>query len=401
MPPQALITINAISGSNTDLPIGVSVQLNNVNAGGEISYLWTMVSQPAGPPDVLSATTIQNPTFLPSKEGTYLISLVVNQSTMTEATDEVVAAIRFLKSRERAPGAGEEIEVGVAGWATAQNALNARVDSLVGDPGVLVGIAQSGMVRGNVMCVASVGTIKTGLPGEEELPTFTPVQAASTSDIDTLDNTLFVLEGGVDGNPSPAGGDLIRCRFAGLFTGNAGPGSINNLAYLGNGSGILGDGTTGNFPRLMGRVLTNGDPHDLMIDGSRGLNAPMLITFGSGTVSNSVVNYLYPFGSSAAAPSAAVGFTSQGAGSLCGLQVSTRVGAGGGANFTYTVVVDGVDSALSTVLSAGLHNEDFTNLVPVAALQVITIRVDHDIVGTSPTDIVATMRFYPAKMSLI
>ena len=53
---QALITVNAVAGSNTDLPINTLVQLNNTGNGGEITYAWSILDQPPGTADALSST---------------------------------------------------------------------------------------------------------------------------------------------------------------------------------------------------------------------------------------------------------------------------------------------------------------------------------------------------------
>ena len=56
--PQALIKINAVIGSDDDLPLDTLVQLDNENIGGEVTYLWEILDQPAGTPDVSSPCTI-------------------------------------------------------------------------------------------------------------------------------------------------------------------------------------------------------------------------------------------------------------------------------------------------------------------------------------------------------
>ncbi len=171
--PQAKISINGVDGSNDNLPINTLVQLSNDNSGGEFSYAWTILNQPDGPTDSLSATNIQNPTLTPKKEGTYLVQLIVNGSL----EDVQIAAIRYLKSLERAPAAGETTEDSEAeGWEIAQNNLNSRVDALVGDPGTLVAVAgQAGLVAGNIVRATTTAVIKSGLPGQETLPSVTLV----------------------------------------------------------------------------------------------------------------------------------------------------------------------------------------------------------------------------------
>ena len=63
--PQALITVNAVVGSNDDLPIDTLVTLANDNVGGETTYLWEIVDQPVGTADTLSSTSAPSVTFTP------------------------------------------------------------------------------------------------------------------------------------------------------------------------------------------------------------------------------------------------------------------------------------------------------------------------------------------------
>jgi hypothetical protein len=128
---QAKILINSVIGSNDNLPINQVVQFDNQNIGGETTYTWSILSQPPGTVDTLSATNIQNPTFVPKKEGTYLVKLTVNLGLPDEQNNQVIAAIRQLKTLERIPTAGETTEDNIsAGWAIANNSLLRHMDTL-------------------------------------------------------------------------------------------------------------------------------------------------------------------------------------------------------------------------------------------------------------------------------
>jgi hypothetical protein len=216
--PQAQITINAVAGSNTDLPIDTLVSLDNNNIGGELTFNWTILDQPPGPADALSSAIIQNPTFTPKKEGTYLIRLVVNQGMGDEQIDVVVGAVRQVKTRFRIAAAGETIEADASdGWATDLNEMWRAFDA---------GIAQSvfatvgrasvaGLVQGDVLKAVNLATIKAGLPGEEQVLDLDIALATVPADIDDI---LFVLERGVDGSVTPALGDLIQIKSLGVFS---------------------------------------------------------------------------------------------------------------------------------------------------------------------------------------
>ena len=132
--PRARIEINASVGSNTDLPINTSVLFSNDDAGDETSYLWSVLDQPVGATDALSNTTIENPTFTPKKEGTYLVRLTVDSGLSTESVDQVIVGIRDLKTRLRVPAAGETTEGDTTdGWSTTVNEmLNTTLDAITG-----------------------------------------------------------------------------------------------------------------------------------------------------------------------------------------------------------------------------------------------------------------------------
>ena len=105
--PAAAIQINGVLGPEDDLPLGAPVQLSNQDTGGEVSYAWQILDRPEGSAAVLTNPAIENPLFTPDVEGTYLLRLTVNATTATEAIDTQVAAVRFLKTDQRAPAAGE------------------------------------------------------------------------------------------------------------------------------------------------------------------------------------------------------------------------------------------------------------------------------------------------------
>lgn len=269
MATQAQITINAVAGSNDDLPLNTLVTLSNNGLGGETTYLWSILSQPEGPTDALSATNILSPTFTPTKEGSYLIRLIVNFGLPTEQTDIVIAAVRELETRERIPAAGETTENNpTTGWAnTAVDRILQRVTRLE-DAGVAIGAAgAAGLVAGSVVWVNDTTTIATGLPDQRTLPVF---DLASAATLLTIQNDVAVILSGVDGNPAPALGDLVRVLSAGLYTGvpYVGPApTVGDPVYVSD-SGTL-ELTSGTYPRIVGNVAKdNGTTFDVWFDSS-------------------------------------------------------------------------------------------------------------------------------------
>ena len=212
---QAFITINVVVGSDDDLLINTVVQLDNTNNGGEVSYLWTILDQPEGTVDALSSATIQNLVFTPNKEGTYLIRLVVNQSLASEQTNQVVASVRHLKTRNRIPAAGETTENDASdGWSKPNgvDALLKKIVDVQADSGYYVGLAGGVLVPGDIVRPVGDGTIKTGLPGEERL---VYVGGTDATTLDVLTDPLFVVINAVDGGGIVLN-SIVRLRAFGL-----------------------------------------------------------------------------------------------------------------------------------------------------------------------------------------
>lgn len=214
---QALITINTVPGSNDNLPITppTLVNLHNVNTGGETTFLWSILDQPPGPVDSLSSTVIQNPTFTPLKEGSYLIKLVVNFGLPDEQTDSVIAAVRQVKTLERIPAADETTQDDTSdGWATSMNSLLRRIDQQLADTGYIVGANASGgsLTAGDVVRVTSGVLIKVGLPGQELVPGYVKAPANVLGNLDEL---LCTVISDLAGSLTVANGDLFRARFMG------------------------------------------------------------------------------------------------------------------------------------------------------------------------------------------
>jgi len=211
---QALITTNAVPGSNTDLPINTLVQLNNTGNGGEITYAWSILDQPPGTADALSSGTIQNPTFTPRKEGSYLIQLVVNASLADEQIKRVVSAVKQLKTRTRVPAAGETTEADAAdGYAADANASLRLLDTMRADPGIMVAQLGYTAVANEIVYFQGTATLKSGLPGQEFVPIVLRAALAVPTDVATAE--LGCVLSAVDGGALTSG-KLAYIRVLGL-----------------------------------------------------------------------------------------------------------------------------------------------------------------------------------------
>jgi len=230
--PAADIEINGSAVSDDDLPIATLVQLSNADTGGEISYLWEILDQPEGTADVLSSTSIENPTFTPNKEGTYLLRLTVNDTLASEVSDLKVAAVRQLKTNERIPAAMETTEVDSAkGWKPATNRLLQITDYVSRDANLIVCVnpGASFPVLGDIVRMHQTAIIKTGLPGEEEL-------LLCETALATVAANLLGPMGAVVGTPTgvaPAANGLVIVRRFGLVeVDEAGAPTVGDVVYV-------------------------------------------------------------------------------------------------------------------------------------------------------------------------
>jgi len=70
-----------------------TVTLNGANSSDtdedSLTYLWSLVSKPAGSVTSLSGATLESPTFVPDVTGTYLFELIVNDGQIDSAVDSV------------------------------------------------------------------------------------------------------------------------------------------------------------------------------------------------------------------------------------------------------------------------------------------------------------------------
>lgn len=251
--PQAQITVNTVAGSNDNVPINTSVQLNNNNTGGELTYLWAILSQPPGTADSLSSTSIQNPTFTPKKEGTYLIRLTVNAGS-SQLVNQVIVAVRDLKTYKRIPAAGETNENSASeGWAgsTGASDIARMVLAMKADPGIMVAQLAANLAVGTVVKYVGVATIKNTLPGQEVVPT---VDAALATVALVSHEPIGVIHSVVDGT-SPATGKLVFIRRFGLISNVSIPGASALTQLYVSDTGTLTN-ATGTNTRRCGKILT-------------------------------------------------------------------------------------------------------------------------------------------------
>jgi hypothetical protein len=83
----------AEAGENQNTQTGIQVSLNGSASsdadGDDLTYLWQFTSKPDGSSATLSSNTVQQPSFTTDLEGTYTVSLVVNDGIENSIADTV------------------------------------------------------------------------------------------------------------------------------------------------------------------------------------------------------------------------------------------------------------------------------------------------------------------------
>ncbi len=264
MATRAQITIDGVAGSNDDAALNVQVQLGNNGLGAESAWAWAVLDQPAGATDVLTNPAIADPKFTPTREGSYLLELVVNAGLADEKTDRVLLGVRHLRTRMRIPAAGEEIEAGARGWQGELERTLRMVDQAT-DGVVLVAVtAAAGLVRGDVVYIAGGTRIKVGLTGEDHLPT---VNKAPATNAGLMARKLYVLEGTPAGSGTPGNGAIVRCRALGRFPWMlAGAPTTGDPVYVADTGGLAL--LPGANPRVIGVAgYAAGGQYDVIVEG--------------------------------------------------------------------------------------------------------------------------------------
>lgn len=250
--PAANIEINAVASTGTDVPINVLVQLSNADVGGETTYAWTILDQPLGGTDALSNPAIEAPTFTPTREGSYLVRLVVNAGTGTEAIAYAVISVLQMRTAERIPAAGETLERSTArGWATAVGRILQLADRTATDSNVVLAAAGAGVAVGSMVRIdATTRVLMSGLFGEVRVPEATLATATTAA---AVSGQLGVVIATCDG-AGIAAGVAVKVRVLGLVENvEAGAAAVGDFVFVSDlGAPSL---TAGTVPVIVGRVV--------------------------------------------------------------------------------------------------------------------------------------------------
>ena len=260
----AIISIQGGPGgaSNDNLVLGASCSLHSVDTA--TTYTWSLLSQPAGPNDSIVGSG-QTVSFTPTKEGSYLVKLIVDIGLPSESSSQLIAAVRELETGDRIPAIGETTENSANdGWANPVDAILERVTRFV-DAGVLPGVAgAAGLAVGDVVYASDVATLAAGLPGERVVASWTKAEADS---IAAMQGVYGVVAGSVEGG-TIASGDVITVRTLGLYQGvpyGSAP-SVGDPVYISDTAGLAL--TRGTIERQIGTVCavdTGAGTYDVMV----------------------------------------------------------------------------------------------------------------------------------------
>lgn len=264
----AAIRVNALTPP-VDVPIAVLVTLSNAGTGGELTYSWTIVDQPEGPPDAIVGPATPTPTITPTKEGSYLFYLIVNQGLPDERRDMAKFNVRTFVDGRSPPAAGETVQQDpTRGWATEENRRMNDITDLRKDSGRLAGrIAVSGAVpNATLLYVSGTFEIMSGLPGAARVPIFDVANASTASKVR---GSLYVLDRGVVNITAPVANEMVWVRKDGMCYGTAlGGVAVGDPVYADNTGSI--SAAPGDYHRNVGRVAAvRGGVVDIEFDGHR------------------------------------------------------------------------------------------------------------------------------------
>lgn len=263
---RSRITINGVTSSYVEVPINSTVTLTNDGDGGETSVKWYSLtgSQPSGSHDTFSSPTGNSTTFVPTREGSYLIKNLVNSAL----TSSAIVAVKHLTSNLRAPAAGEKLEEsGSFGWAYATQKLFDKVNELYADSGLVVGSAEEPLCVGTLVRPSGTLNLKDGLPGQQTVLRFYGIAGEATGSFQT---TVYLVDSPITGSHTLiSSGTLFRARLYGLAGPYTGSMTVGDVLFP-RADGALSK-TLANVDRKIGSVIAvDGTNYWIHFDGTSG-----------------------------------------------------------------------------------------------------------------------------------
>lgn len=269
---HALIKINGSDSQFSTVAIGSTVNLSNHDEGGEVSYSWQIVDQPEGTADALSATGVENVSFVPTKEGSYELKLIVNGSLASVSTQTAIVAVLDARTGERIPAATETLETGGTGWAPAVKRALARTLHATVDGNLVIARTPGSIVAGTIVTLTGTAIANAGTQAAFNVPLI----AAALATVEHRERLGVLVDGVTPGGIGS--GALVLVRMFGLAPiSPSGSPTVGDKVFLSNaGLPALAAGTV---PRTIGYVVaSSGGFYQWVIDAGVGLT--------DGTVTN-------------------------------------------------------------------------------------------------------------------
>jgi hypothetical protein len=128
----------ANAGDNQSITTGTKVTLNGGASsdadGNALTYSWTMTASPSGSTAILTDATTATPYFTPNVDGTYIISLVVNNGTVNSTADTVTITATTGGGGNTAPvanaGANKDVTTGLVAFLNGSSSSDADGNTL-------------------------------------------------------------------------------------------------------------------------------------------------------------------------------------------------------------------------------------------------------------------------------
>lgn len=279
---RALIKINGSDATTATVAIGSTVLLSNDGNGGEVTYAWSFLDQPEGTGDTISTPAVQNASFVPTKEGTYQVRLVVNALLGTESIQTAAISVLDARTGQRIPAATETTETSTTrGWALSLNRILAATLHASVDSNVVVALSPGSIAAGRIVKLGAMGTANAGTQAAVDLPQAVAVNATIT----VVGRVGIAIDGVIPGDLGS--GKLILVRMFGLvpFVGTGSP-TVGDAVFLSD-SGVAAL-IAGTVSRTIGRVVfSSAGSYRWVVDGVDAGGLPALAAIAtSGSASD-------------------------------------------------------------------------------------------------------------------
>jgi hypothetical protein len=216
--------MNGNATPNETYAVGGTVALSNFDNTGVVSWVWTLLSKPAGSTAVLATPTAATSSFTADKEGSYRIRLVTNDGTSLAVARVKTTHVGLIPFAKDETNEGDSTE----GWAKAWRESYQLLDQRIGIPANRRTVRYVGTAASGPLVLTATGAVVT-LPNGDSVPAVDRVSAGAGS------SAVFLWDGG-----ALATNQDIRVLAWGMSDLFANPDTMvaNSPVYLGT-TGVL------------------------------------------------------------------------------------------------------------------------------------------------------------------